>query len=357
SRRSPARRSLRQCSRLRPASTPGRAANGERHHAPVAACPMTPWRTQHAWPRRHRTLISLEAITWGDFAFLRSSLALAVFRRSTGTIPAPSTPGAPSNERAVAARGRRAKRSTSSGSSARPTSTTSRASGGGSESNALPPPNVSARAGLALALQPHLPHEVALAEWHALHAQDVVRGRRVEVEVAQRERQEESIGRERHLEVAELEDDVPPFERIHLRGRYLLQRLPRGADELLQPAIVVRGGLRRRLEEAFLRSLDGAERMVRDRLQLEPERHHIGEEPGLDDLVEVAPVGGEVRAALLEEADDGPQRLQVTRYAQVVECDRHGGTSRRAVSSAHAGTTRAVGDGAGATTIRLPSPC
>ena len=50
----PARRSLRQCSRLRPASTPGRAANGERHHAPVAACPPTPWRMQHAWPRRHR---------------------------------------------------------------------------------------------------------------------------------------------------------------------------------------------------------------------------------------------------------------------------------------------------------------
>src|SRR5262249_34921764 len=119
----------------------------------------------------------------------------------------------------------------------------------------------------------------------------------------------------------------------------------------------VRRGLRRRLEEAFLRSLDGAERMVRDRLQLEPERHHIGEEPGLDDLVEVDPVGGEVRAALLEEADDGPQRLQVARYAQVVECDPHGGPSPRAVSSARAGTTRAVGDGAGATTIRVPSPC
>src|SRR5262249_50285871 len=163
----------------------------------------------------------------------------------------------------------RAKRSTSRGSSARPTSTTSRASGGGSESDALPPTIVSARAGSALALQPHLPHEVALAERHALHAQDVVRGRGVAVAGGQRERKEESLGREQHLEVAELEYDVPPFERIHLRGCHLLQRLPRGADELLQPAIVVRGGRRRRLEEAFLRSLDGAERMVRDRLQLE----------------------------------------------------------------------------------------
>src|SRR5262249_48219425 len=59
----------------------------------------------------------------------------------------------------------------------------SRASGGGSESDALSPPIVSARAGSTLALQPHLPHEVALAKRHALHAQDVVRGRGVEVEV------------------------------------------------------------------------------------------------------------------------------------------------------------------------------
>src|SRR5262249_28116383 len=122
-------------------------------------------------------------------------------RHHTGT----EHPGSPLERTGRAARGRRAKRSPSSGSSARPTSTTSRASGGGSESNALPPPNVSARAGLALALQPHLPHEVALAEWHALHAQDVVCGRGVEVEVGQRERQEKSIGRERHLEGAELE--------------------------------------------------------------------------------------------------------------------------------------------------------
>src|SRR5581483_5034145 len=64
---------------------------------------------------------------------------------------------------------------------------------------------------------------------------------------------------------------------------------------------------------------------MRDRLQLEAERQHVGSEARLDDLVEVDMVGGEVREPLLEEADDGPQGLQVVRDAQVIECDRHGG--------------------------------
>src|SRR5262249_36551535 len=102
------------------------------------------------------------------------------------------------------------------------------------------------------ALQPHRPHVVAFADRYALHAQDVVRRRGVEVEVRQRERQEESLGRERHLEVAYLEDDVLAFEPVHLGGLHLLQLLQRVGDELLQPAIVVGRRLRRRLEQPVL---------------------------------------------------------------------------------------------------------
>src|SRR5262249_47208586 len=97
------------------------------------------------------------------------------------------------------------------------------------------------------------------------------------------------------------------------------------ADELLQPAIVVRWRLRRRLKETLLHAFDRAQRMMRDGLQLKTERQHVGEETGLDDLVEVDPFGGEVGEALLEDADDPPQRLQVVRYARVIERNRHDG--------------------------------
>src|SRR5262249_57670428 len=123
-----------------------------------------------------------------------------------------------------------------------------------------------------LAFQAHLPHVVALADRDALHPQDVVGRGGMEVEVWERERQEESLGRERHLEVAELEDNAPAFERVDLRGVQLLQRLLRVGDELLQPAVVVRRRLRRRLEDSVLPPLDRAKRALRDRLQLEAER-------------------------------------------------------------------------------------
>eukprot|EP01041_Mallomonas_annulata_P019384 gene19383-38696_t len=58
------------------------------------------------------------------------------------------------------------------------------------------------------ALQLQRAEEVALAERHAVGAQYVVGGRGVEVEVRQRERQQEALGGERHLRRAELECHV-----------------------------------------------------------------------------------------------------------------------------------------------------
>jgi hypothetical protein len=59
--------------------------------------------------------------------------------------------------------------------------------------------------------------------------------------------------------------------------------------------------------------------MMGDRLELEAEGQHVGDEARLDDLVEIDLVGLEMLATLLEEADDGLQRLEVVRYGGVVE--------------------------------------
>src|SRR6187551_4043058 len=72
-------------------------------------------------------------------------------------------------------------------------------------------------------VQPHLPsallhlqpaHEIALAQRHTIGAQDVVGGGGVEIEVRQRERHQEALGREGQLVIAEEKDDVAAAERI-----------------------------------------------------------------------------------------------------------------------------------------------
>ena len=61
---------------------------------------------------------------------------------------------------------------------------------------------------LAIRFDPHLAEKVDLAERHALHPKNVIGGRRVEIEVRQREGEQEVFGGERNGEVPEPEDNL-----------------------------------------------------------------------------------------------------------------------------------------------------
>jgi hypothetical protein len=59
-------------------------------------------------------------------------------------------------------------------------------------------------------------------------------------------------------------------------------------------------------------------------LDLELERRHVGEQPGLEDLVGVDVLFLEVRRPLGEEAFDGSQDLQEARHCGIVQGQAHG---------------------------------
>jgi hypothetical protein len=90
-------------------------------------------------------------------------------------------------------------------------------------------------------------------------------------------------------------------------------------DELLQTGVVVGGCGAGRVEFASLDSFDRAQRMVRDRDDLETEGQHVGGELRIDDGVRIDVVRFEVRVTLVEEARDAAQRLQVVGDRDIVE--------------------------------------
>src|SRR6266850_1508769 len=81
--------------------------------------------------------------------------------------------------------------------------------------------------------------EVALAERHAVGAQDVVGGGGVEIEVGQRERHQKPLCREGEFVIADVKDDIAAAERIDRLRRPCRQSLDGLRDEGLQSRIIV----------------------------------------------------------------------------------------------------------------------
>ena len=141
----------------------------------------------------------------------------------------------------------------------------------------------------------------------------------MEVEIRQRKRQQEVFRPEWQCHVADLEGDVLSFERVDVGRRKLLQGLARLRHRLLQAGIVERRQLGRRREQSGLHAAQRTERMVRRRQDLEAERQHVLEQPGLDDVVRIDVLFLEVREALAQEAFYATQCLQVVGHAQIVK--------------------------------------
>ncbi len=100
-------------------------------------------------------------------------------------------------------------------------------------------------------------------------------------------RTNKSFGRERKLEiVADLKRHVLAFERIHFSGCHALQRITRVGDVFLQTGIIEGRNRRRWLKQSALYSFDGAERVMRNRLDLKAQRKHVGGQARLDDLIQ-----------------------------------------------------------------------
>jgi hypothetical protein len=73
-------------------------------------------------------------------------------------------------------------------------------------------------------------------------------------------------------------------------------------DQRLEPGVVADRQLAGRAEDADLETIDCAQGLMHDRLDLKAQGQHVGCKTGLHDLIGVDAGGGEVRQTLVEKA-------------------------------------------------------
>src|SRR6185437_398288 len=122
----------------------------------------------------------------------------------------------------------------------------------------------------------HLAHEVALAEFDAVMAQDVVSGRDMEIEVRQSMVIEENIGLEGTVIRTKLHGHAALFLAIDLRGIESLQEVDGRRNPHLQNGD---GAALLEVRELRTRNPSGSDRMRSRLLNLASEGKHVRRQP------------------------------------------------------------------------------
>src|SRR5579883_759077 len=183
---------------------------------------------------------------------------------------------------------------------------------------------------LGLPLRPQHAHEIALAQGHALHPQNVVSGRGMKIEVRQREGEQKILGREVPLRVARFLNDFSAFAGVDLVRRHMLQLLARFCDKRLQLGIILLWPLARPAHFAVFDRLDRADRKDKDVLNLEAKRMHVRKNARFDQFFRIDAVLAAMREAFAEKAVDCAEGLQKSSDTCIIERNRHYLPSARA---------------------------
>lgn len=141
----------------------------------------------------------------------------------------------------------------------------------------------------------------------------------MEMEVGQREREEEGFWREGESTRTDLEVQVLARPAIDLLGGERLQRRFRLGDHGPEVGERNRSDQGGRGEDAVLHGLEPPHRMVRYAFDLEVERRHVVEEARVYEVVGVSACLCAISGRPVEEASDSAHSLQEGGHAEVVE--------------------------------------